>query len=55
MKKNWMLRFIEKINLSGDCWTWNGSLSRAGYGFFHLRGKTQLSHRMPSMQKGAGK
>lgn len=43
-------RFLEKIDMSGTCWTWTGGHNGIGYGQFHLgsrRGKrTHYAHRL---------
>jgi hypothetical protein len=39
------LRFInDKVGLN-DCWEWNGTLTKDGYGSFWLNGKTLRAHR----------
>lgn len=39
-----MLRFVEKIDYSSECWTWSGSLDTSGYGLFR-DGKLWKAHR----------
>lgn len=39
-------RFWEKVDKSGDCWTWTASLNNWGYGRFWLNGLTITAHRM---------
>lgn len=41
-------RFIEKVDISGDCWIWMGSCGKPGYGHIKLPGlnKTIDSHRL---------
>lgn len=39
-------RLWPKVQVTGFCWEWLGSLSEAGYGNFHLDGRTQLAHRV---------
>lgn len=39
-------RFWEKVDRSGDCWLWTGSLTRDGYGNLTLRGKVRRAHRV---------
>jgi DNA-binding transcriptional regulator YiaG len=41
-------RFWSYVNIKDffDCWEWQGSLNKSGYGIFRKDGKTVLSHRM---------
>lgn len=36
---------MEKILVSGDCWLWQGSKSKRGYGFFTEKGVSVQAHR----------
>lgn len=38
-------RFWEKVDTSGDCWTWLGYRSRNGYGQFGVGGRVVGAHR----------
>lgn len=38
-------RFLAQVDKSGDCWTWTGLLDKAGYGRFHIGGKSRLAPR----------
>lgn len=41
--------FAERVNVGNECWTWGGSLNRAGYGVVRLGGsggKASLAHRL---------
>jgi hypothetical protein len=38
-------RMSEKLDTSGECWTWTGSLVR-GYGSVRFEGKTRQAHRL---------
>ena len=38
-------RFWSKVDKSGDCWLWMGSLTASGYGSFRGENRTVLSHR----------
>lgn len=42
-------RFIEKIEVHGDCWMWSGQKLPRGYGLFYLRGKKEYAHRVAYM------
>ena len=44
MKKTVIERFLEKVEKTGTCWLWTGSISQRGYGFFQ-DGKLGLAHR----------
>lgn len=39
-------RFKAKYVVDAECWIWQGSLDRDGYGAFHLRGSNRLAHRV---------
>lgn len=42
-------RFWEKVDRSGDCWIWQGSLTRAGYGHMGTGGRAEpniYAHRL---------
>jgi hypothetical protein len=39
-------RFYEKVDKTGECWLWMGSLNRCGYGSFRVEGKQCLPHRL---------
>lgn len=38
-------RFINKVNLSDECWLWNASLNNFGYARYKIDGKMVLAHR----------
>ena len=38
-------RFWAKVDKTGECWEWTGSLGRGGYGKFGLNDKIVYSHR----------
>lgn len=38
--------FWERVNTSGDCWTWSACRNERGYGVLGFRGTTILAHRM---------
>lgn len=38
-------RFMGKVDASGDCWVWTGSVAPNGYGRFFLDGKVVYAHR----------
>lgn len=41
-------RFNEKVDKQGedDCWIWNASIRKDGYGSFSINGKTYTAHRI---------
>lgn len=39
-------RFWEKVDKSGDCWTWTGSMKSNGYGNIGVHGKALYAHRV---------
>ena len=39
-------RFWSRVDTSGDCWLWNASLNRNGYGYICVNGKVRSSHRL---------
>lgn len=39
-------RFWDRVDTSGDCWLWLGSICKGGYGRFPLKDKTQRAHRV---------
>lgn len=45
MKPKDIQRFFSKVNVVDNCWEWTDSLQR-GYGYFKLKGKYCLSHRL---------
>lgn len=38
-------RFLEKVDMSGECWTWRAATLKSGYGRFRWNGKTGRAHR----------
>lgn len=38
-------RFWEKVDKSGDCWLWTGTIQHSGYGVLKIDGKTIRAHR----------
>jgi hypothetical protein len=40
------LRFLDKVDMSGDCWEWMGTPNKDGYGSFKCNGKMYLAHRI---------
>jgi hypothetical protein len=46
MSLNDVVRFLEKVDRSSDCWTWKGTMHSAGYGVFGVRRGAQVkAHR----------
>lgn len=47
MVVNTLTRFWAKIylDLSSDCWLWQGYIHKTGYGYFNVRGKMWRAHR----------
>lgn len=39
-------RFWSKVRKSGDCWFWEASRDKEGYGNFWFRGRVQKAHRV---------
>ena len=37
---------LAKVDTSGDCWLWTGTVAWSGYGLFWLDGKMQSAHRV---------
>src|ERR1700747_304807 len=42
---NPMERFMNFVKPVGECWEWQGHVSKLGYGQFSLRGEPMLAHR----------
>lgn len=44
----WIDRFVSKIKINpeNDCWEWQGSIAKNGYGCFSLHKKSKASHRI---------
>jgi hypothetical protein len=40
------VRFLSKVDLSGDCWVWTGTKNKVGYGYFKLGGVQLYAHRV---------
>jgi hypothetical protein len=40
------VRFVEKIDQSGECWIWTASKFENGYGQFQMNGKPRRVHRL---------
>lgn len=45
MNEQEITRFWERVDKSGDCWTWKWSRSPQGYGRYYPTGRKLLSHR----------
>lgn len=39
-------RFINKVHITSDCWEWEGSISRLGYGHFGIGSRTDKSRKI---------
>lgn len=39
-------RFLDKVDKSGDCWLWTGTLRKCGYGQIGFNGKVYRAHRV---------
>jgi hypothetical protein len=39
-------RFFIKVNKTDNCWEWIGHLQRKGYGWFSIKHKSYLAHRI---------
>lgn len=57
-RTNYGLDFWDRVDRSGDCWLWTGSLNRYGYGQVHAvrygMGKCALAHRVSwALSRGA--
>jgi hypothetical protein len=48
----WGKLFASKVDRSGDCHTWRGTLSKIGYGHFSFGGRTYLAHRLAFLLAG---
>lgn len=44
-KKSLLERFVSKIKVSDDCWEWQGSRDRDGYGLFFCNNSRYRAHR----------
>ena len=42
----WMDKFMQNIDQSGDCHVWTGTKTNCGYGVFHFAHRTYLAHRL---------
>jgi len=51
-RHDWVGRFHEKIDTSGDCHEWSGGSTAGGYGVFHTCGYTYLAHRLAFLLAG---
>src|SRR6185295_4005195 len=45
-------RFWSKVDRSGECWIWTGSVCSGGYGSFFLDGRIEGAHRVALMLSG---
>jgi hypothetical protein len=45
-------RFWSKVNKSNNCWNWEGTLDRDGYGHFGINYKIFKAHRFSSLLAG---
>lgn len=45
-------RFWSKVDKTGDCWLWTGSLVGKGYGYFWLDGRMQRAHKVSFLLSG---
>lgn len=43
---NLPLRIVDRIDASGDCWEWEGTITRTGYGLTRYEGRSQPAHRV---------
>ncbi len=41
-----MMRFWDKVDMSGECWEWTASTNSQGYGQFGFNGKVAKAHRV---------
>ena len=39
-------RFWSRVDRSGDCWLWTGTIQHGGYGVLRINGKTMRAHRL---------
>lgn len=39
------VKFMTRVRVDGECWAWNGSMDRDGYGRFWFEGRYRLAHR----------
>ena len=46
MKMNAIERFENKVNKTENCWLWQSSMTKQGYGLFWFDGKCVLAHRL---------
>ena len=46
MRKTLEERFWEKVDISGDCWNWQGSTYGGGYGTLKVGGRAVGAHRV---------
>jgi hypothetical protein len=49
-QKNTLDDFWARVNRTGDCWIWQGSKDRDGYGFFHWENKQVRTHRFVAQE-----
>lgn len=45
-RRSTLERFMEKVDTTGDCWTWQAVRQANGYGTFYLGGMTLRAHRV---------
>lgn len=43
--RNYFKRFWSKVDPSGDCWEWTGTIDDKGYGLFKVNGNNVYAHR----------
>ncbi len=46
MDESILTRFMEKVDKTGNCWLWTGSLDRDGYGRLSIDGRNESAHRI---------
>jgi len=46
MSKEDLDRFLDKVDFSGECWNWKASKNKKGYGWFGVKGRVVLAHRI---------
>jgi hypothetical protein len=46
MSKEDLDRFLDKVDFSGECWNWKASKNKDGYGWFGVKGRVVLAHRI---------
>ena len=39
-------RFFSKVNKTQDCWEWQSTIKKDGYGSFHFNGRQEQAHRV---------